>query len=697
MSLEHEKQAHFMTPTSNSFADLAAATLTRRGFVAATAALPALTLLPSEAAAVPAGFLPVHENMDDKVTLPIGYKWERLISWGDPLFEGMDAAKPGRGAPFNYTRAEQESRFGTYNDMIALFPATWSYPWPSATQSRMIMCVNHEAVSPFMTAPSAPGVAWSAAPETLEAMYSSMGVSVVELSHDRTSGAWAVLKGSARGVGLNRRITPFSEVIFDGPAANHPWVKEGCAKVAAYEDVRSGAPKAVGAVKAGTFQNCAGGYTPWGTYLTAEENINNCFFTKGQTSDTLRSAQADTGFAFDQASYGYNNGWPMGGPDQFDLTLSPHGPSLYGWIVEIDPYDPTWTPRKRTAMGRKKNECATTVIAKNKKIVSYMGDDSANQFVYKFVTTGRFNPRDRLSNRELLGSGKLYAARLEDNGTGSWIELNLTTANAATKTAGATAFLDQGDVLVRAREAALRLGATKMDRPEDVQSPTDGTFIGKGTIFVMCTGNNSDAGRAGNAANPRRTRAEGDGLERNFQGHILRIDETRNDHCSLTFKWDIFAVAGDPSAQNAVVTTRDGDKVNASSWLNGVPTTTGDRFAMPDNICFDARGYAWVATDGTPDTFPCNDGVYVMPMSGTGPRPVKRFLTVPVGAEVCGPFVTADQRNFFCGVQHVGAASREGVSYKSGNVGPFSTFPDGGWPRDSVIVVRREDGGIVGT
>jgi uncharacterized protein len=686
-----------MTTPSNSFADLAVATLTRRGFVAATAALPCLSLLPSNALASPAGFNPVPENRDDTVRVPEGYGWQRLISWGDPLFEGVAPAVPGRGAPFAYTRAEQEKRFGTYNDMIALFPATWSYPWPQTAQQRYLMCVNHEAVSPFMTAPSAPGVAWSAAPETLEAMYTSMGVSVVELSYGAGTGTWSVVKGSAPGQGKNRRITPFSEVVFDGPAATHPWITAACAKVAETEHVRTGPPKNPNAVKVGTFQNCAGGYTPWGTYLTAEENINNCFFTKGATSEALTTAQADAGFKFDQTSYGYNNGWPMGGPDQFDLTKSPHGPSLYGWIVEIDPYDPDWAPRKHTAMGRKKNECATTVIAKNNKIVSYMGDDSVNQFVYKFVTARRFNPRNRTANRSLLSEGKLYAARLEADGKGYWIELSLAAANAAPRPDGATPFKDQGDVLVRAREAALRLGATKMDRPEDVQSPTDGTFRGQGSVYVMCTANTSEAGQAGNAANPRRPKAAGDGFERNNQGHIVRIDENRNDHAALTFTWDIFAVAGDPSAEVAIVTNRDGVKQNASSWLKGAPTTTGDRFAMPDNICFDKQGFAWVATDGTPDLFPCNDGVYVMPTSGTGPRPVKRFLTVPVGAECCGPFVTEDQRNFFCGVQHVGAASREGVPYRSGPVGPFSTFPDGGWPRDSVIVVRRLDGGIVGT
>eukprot|EP01032_Pedospumella_encystans_P004646 gene4646-5519_t len=181
--------------------------------------------------------------------------------------------------------------------------------------------------------------------------------------------------------------------------------------------------------------------------------------------------------------------------------------------------------------------------------------------------------------------------------------------------------------MVRCREAALRLGATKMDRPEDVESPTDGSFRGTGTVFVMCTGNQSDSGRAGNAANPRRKTIAGDGLERNHQGHIVRIEEARQDPAALTFTWDIFAVAGDPSGEVAPVTNAEGEVVNVSSWHLGKPTTTGDRFSMPDNITFDHRKFGWITTDGTPRTFPCNDGVYVMPTVGKGPRPVKRFLT----------------------------------------------------------------------
>ncbi len=687
-----------MSARSNSFADLACESLSRRGFLTATAALPSLSLMASEAQAAPAGFKAVAENRLDTVVVPEGYVWQPLVSWGDPLFEGMEPLQPQkRGAPFAFTRAEQENRFGTHNDMLALFPANWAYPWPEGTVTRAIMCVNHEAVSPFMAAPGSNGQPIDTSTEALEALYACMGVSVFDVAHDPASGAWSVVKGPAIGVGRNRRVTPYSEVVFDGSAANHPWIAKAGAIVNEVEGARSGAPKVSGAVKAGTFQNCAGGFTPWGTYLTAEENFNSQFFTSNKTSPALVEAQADAAFAADQSIYRYDNIWRLGGPAQFDLSRNPHGPSLYGWIVEIDPYDPDWRPHKHTALGRKANECATTVLSKTNKAVVYTGDDSNNQFVYKFVSRDQFDPTNRIANRSLLAHGTLYAARLEADGTGRWIALTAAAANRAPRGPNDLPFTDEGDVMVRCREAALRLGATKMDRPEDVESPTDGSFRGTGTVFVMCTGNLSDSGRAGNVANPRRKTIAGDGLERNYQGHIVRIEEARQDPAALTFTWDIFAVAGDPSAEVAPATNSEGQVVNVSSWLGGKPTTTGDRFAMPDNITFDHRKFCWISTDGTPDTFPCNDGVYVMPMVGKGPRPVKRFLTVPVGAECCGPLLAWDQKTFFCGVQHVGAESTTGQGYRGEPTGPYSNFPNGGWPRDTVVYVRRKDGGTVGT
>lgn len=687
-----------MTARTNQFADLACAHLSRRGFLTVTASLPAASLLPSEAAAVPAGFTSVPENRQDTVVVPEGYVWAPLISWGDPLFEGMAPLDTSRrGAPFQFTREEQEGRFGTHNDMLALFPANWAYPWPQGRVRRAIMCINHEAVSPFLAAPGSNGQALDTDPVALEALYACMGVSVFDVSHDPATGAWAVVKGPAKGVGRNRRITPFNEIVFDGPAANHPWITRAGAIVNEIEGARSGPPKRAAAIKAGTFQNCAGGFTPWGTYLTAEENFNNQFFTSDKDSPVLASAKAEPGFGFDQTIFRYDNIWRMGGPGQFDLSRNPHGPALYGWIVEIDPYDPDWLPTKHTALGRKCNECATTVLARSNQAVIYTGDDSNNQFVYKFISHGRFDPTNRVANRSLLSQGTLYAARFEADGTGYWIALTAEAANQVPLAPGEAPFADDGDVMVRCREAAARLGATRMDRPEDVESPTDGSFRGTGTVFVMCTGNLSDSGRPGNAANPRRKALEGDGLERNFQGHIVRIDEAGRDPAALRFTWDIFAVAGDPAGEVAPVVNQEGRRVNASSWLQGKPTTTGDRFAMPDNITFDHRNFGWITTDGTQDTFPCNDGVYVLPMVGKGPRPVKRFLTVPVGAECTGPLLAWDQRTFFCGVQHVGAESPSGQFYRGEAAGPYSSFPHGGWPRDTVVYVRRKDGGMVGT
>lgn len=677
------------------FQDLVAQRFSRRGFLAGAAALPALTLTSVSARAAPAGFASVAESNEDAVRVPEGYEWRRLIAWGDPLFDGVADAVPARGAPFRFTRAEQEQRFGSCNDMLALFPGTWSYPWPATNAGRMILCNNHEYVAPWAAvAPSSRG--WNPTAAEIEAMIAAIGCSVVTLDHDPARGDWRVVKDAGPGQGLNRRITPFSEMIFDGPAARHPWIAAASAKTNTIESTRGVAPKAREGVLCGTMANCAGGFTPWGTYLTAEENIQNQFFRSDRDAPTLKAEEGNKARDWDVASFGIGDRWTIGGPDQFDLSKSPHGPALYGWIVEIDPYDPDWTPRKRTALGRKKNECATTVICKDGRIAVYMGDDQVNEFVYKFVSRGRFNPARRTANRELLSSGTLYAARLEADGTGSWLPLSLAGANAA-RDGGDAPFDSLGDVMVRARQAARRLGATQMDRPEDVESPVDGSFRGQGAVFVVCTGNTSNEGLAGNAANPRRLGDDGQ-PQKNRTGHILRLDERGSDHAATAFTWDLFAVGGDPAAALVPLVTPDGEaSFNASNWVGSRQTTTGDRFAACDNITFDAQGFAWFTTDGNPESFPCNDGVYVAPVAGSGPRPVKRFLTAPVGAEVCGPLLSPDQRSFFCAIQHPGMANAVGKDYRGEPAGPYSTFPDGGWPRDAVIVVRRKDGGVVGT
>lgn len=684
---------------SNSFRNVLDENLSRRDFtIGALIALPILSLCAEANAEQSIGFVPVSENQSNMPIFAENYTWGRLISWGDPLFEGVSEAIVKRGAPFEFTRAEQEKRFGGYNDMMALFAYDYAYPWREITQTRMIMCNNHEYSPPYMMLETIGGEL-KPTPQEIEALYASQGVSVVELNHSPTDGSWNIVKSKANGEGLNRRITPFSEMVFDGPAKNHPWINAAKTAVNASEAKNNNKPKFKDGVLCGTMANCAGGFTPWGTYLTAEENFDNMFYNSwankaNNTSPQLFAARQSDGYEHDEASFGIGNRWRLGGPEQFDLATNPHGPALYGWIVEIDPYDKNWTPRKRTSLGRRKSECATCVLSKRGHAVTYSGDDQVNEFVYKFVSTGRFNPNNRIANRNLLSRGKLYAARFEADGTGNWLEINLASANRAPKGGLDAPFRDSGDLMVRAREAARRLGATQMDRPEDVECPRDGTFKGQGSVYVVCTNNSSELGVSGNSANPRR-KLNGTN-DRNYTGQIIRIHEDQEDHAATKFTWEIFAMGGDHSAPEVLKTLTDGTPANLSSWLDGKQVTIGDRFASPDNITFDKRGFAWFTTDGMGDSFACNDGIYAIDTKGPLPRQVKRFLTGPLGAEITGPMFAPDFKTFFCGFQHIGEEGKDGTRFRGQSETPYSTFPNQVWPRDSIVYVRRKDGGIIG-
>lgn len=677
---------------SNSFNVLLSTEISRRSFIIGTSlAFPALNMAGLSACAGEIGFVPIPENQNDTVTVPLNYEWHALCSWGDPLFEDIEDAKIQEGAPFNLCRSEQEMRFGTNNDMFALFPKKYQYPWPKTAQD-WIICSNNESIqSRLITTSSQPNS------QEIEGMYAAMGVSICEVKHDANVGSWKIVKNKTKGAGLNRRLTPFSEMVFDGPAKNHKRVLDGARITNSFEAAAGFRPKNKDGVLCGTLQNCAGGFTPWGTYLTAEENIDNNFFISDTNSKKLSEARGQPGYEFEEDSFWFGNRFKFGGPDQFDLARNPNSTALYGWVVEIDPYDPNWTPRKRTALGRKKNECATCVISNTKNAVIYMGDDQNNEFVYKFVSNGKFDPTNRVKNRDLLSNGRLYAARFNEDGSGVWLEINLQNANKAPKAMADTSFADLGDVMLRAREAARRLGATQMDRPEDVESPTDGSFIGRGDVYIVCTGNQSKDGLVGNVANPRRLNPNGQ-EELNYTGHIIRIHEAAKDHAASRFTWETFLMGGDHSGETVMINriVDDETPVNLSSWKNGKQITKGDRFAMPDNITFDMSGNAFFTTDGTPDNFRCNDGIYVVATSGAQERVVKRFLTGPIGCEITGPLLSPDNRTFFCGLQHIGSDDIDGNSFKGGTTPP-STFPNDTWPRDTIVYVRRKDGGIIGT
>jgi secreted PhoX family phosphatase len=350
---------------------------------------------------------------------------------------------------------------------------------------------------------------------------------------------------------------------------------------------------------------------------------------------------------------------------RFDLTQEPHEPNRFGWVVEIDPYAPQSVPVKHTAMGRMAHEGATVILAKDGRPVAYMGDDARFEYLYKFVAAGRYDAGNRQANMQLLDSGVLYVARFRDDGSGEWLPLSygqgpLTEANG---------FRSQAEVVINTRRAADLLGATKMDRPEDVE-PNPVT----GKVYCVMTGNANRTPKQVDKANPR---------PQNKFGHIIELTEDGEDHTATTFRWEIFLLAGDPK------------NPDHQAYYQG--HTDVSPLATPDNLAFDDTGRMWVATDGVDDTLGLNDGVWVVETAGPERGQARQFLSGPVGCEVCGPAFTPDQRTFFVAIQHPGMATpMDKITYDK----PASRWPDeqpDRPPRPSVVAVYREDGGKVGS
>ena len=674
--------------------DLIALRVERRAVLAGLSAAPLLSLTGGCARSLAdrggsPSFQSVPATVADTVTVAPRYTSTTLISWGDPLF----TTAQGPFDPDRITRPEQELRFGTNNDMLALFSPRATYPEPEGG-SRAILCANNEHFEASLMYPSLPSRDAFGA-NHLDAMYAALGVSIVQI--ERAGKAWRTVVDERPGSGVNRRITPFTPVEFSGPAARHRWIAQAAVVVGRYE------PSAPGTVACGTMVNCAGGKTPWGTYLTCEEGFPFYFSRSNNSAPALEAARGDAAWAADGRSYSY----PLPDarllpltPKQFDLSENPMGPSLYGWVVEIDPYDPASVPKKRTALGRRWNEGASTAIGRSGQVAVYCGDDTPNQFVYKFVTAGRFAPRDRAANMDLLNTGTLYVARFEEDGSGHWIALTDEAVRAAAEAANHhPPFRDFGDMLMRTREAAKLLGATPMDRPEDIEPLLDRNWVGLGPVLINCTGNATV--KPSTPGNPRR---EPDGDQANFLGHILRLDEDGGDSAATTFRWDVFALCGDPTAAEPTRKSRTGREVHVSTTYAGQPTFAGDRFSSPDNLAFDQSGNVWVTTNGMASIFgDTNDAVVVMPLDGPAPRRSRTFLVGPVGAEICGPCFSFDHRTFFAAIQHPGSDDTTGQEYTSqrwpGPARPPSSWPRGGsnWPLPSVIAVTKDDGGIIGS
>jgi hypothetical protein len=417
----------------------------------------------------------------------------------------------------------------------------------------------------------------------------------------------------------------------------------------------------------GTVNNCAGGITPWGTVLTAEENFHGYF--GGELTEAHQEFRN-----YDR--YGVPGGWYIWSNyhDRLDIDAEPNEANRFGYIVEFDPYDPTSMPMKRTAMGRFKHEGADVQIDGSGHAVAYMGDDQRFDYLYKFVSADTYQEGNRGHNMQLLENGTLYVARFNEDGTVNWLPLlhgegPLTAENG---------FNNQADVMIETRVAADLLGATPMDRPEDVEvRPQDGR------VFVMLT-NNSRREEA-NAANPRVD---------NQHGHILEIT-TGNDHMQTQNTWDIVVLCGDP-----------GDAEQGAEW--NPATTNNGWFTDPDNCAFDNRGRLWISTDGNNyEDSGRTDGIWALEIDGELRGTGRHFYRVPVGAEMCGPFFNPDDTAFFVAVQHPGDGADGWPGYSAnGDVGSndvtfenpptrWPDFQDGMPPRPSVVVLTKEDGGPI--
>jgi secreted PhoX family phosphatase len=592
------------------------------------------------------GFTGVPASLRDGVVIPPEYEWQLLYPWGTPT--GVAGRMPAFAPDAGNSADDQAAQAGMHHDGMHFFAL-------DAAGERGLLVMNHEytdeqllhtdGVKAVPGATAATG--WTA--EKVRKSLHAMGVSVIEIR--RTAQGWRQVSPSP----FARRVHGNTPMRIAGPAAGTPLMRT--------------AANPTGDAVFGTFANCAMGVTPWGTYLTCEENFHGYFGGPKEAANAQTPAQRRYGTVPGAQWVEY---WRF--EERFDLSRHPNEPHRFGWVVEIDPFDPAATPVKRTALGRKRQESATCTVAKDGRLVVYMGDDSRFEYIYKFVSHDKVRPGTdaaaRAANRHLLDEGTLHVARYDAAGRGRWLPLR----HGHDGLDAAHGFADQAEVLVHARLAGDVVGGTKMDRPEWIAVHPQ-----SGEVYVTLTNNTQrgDAGKPGpDAANPRAD---------NFFGGILRWREDGGDAAASGFAWDHFALAGDPAQPGSGAR---------------YPSAEADMFGAPDGLHFDRGGLLWIQTDmsgqaiGKPPytSLGNNQMLCADPASGR----IKRFLTGPNGCEITGCVVTPDRRTLFVNIQHPGEARDDGDGGHN-SAWPAGTAPGTSRPRSATLAIRRRDGGIVGT
>lgn len=634
-------------PSDNpTMGDIINRRFSRRGFLGGSLAVTAIATTVSPLALMIAdearaegvsafSFTEVEAGVDETHHVAEGYDADVLLRWGDKVF----ADSPDFD-PMNQTPESQAKQFGYNNDYVGFVPL-------DGAADHGLLVVNHEYTNAELMFPNWASIGKDGegkdkvmmgefTKDIVDIEMAAHGGTVIEIRKE--NGKWTpVLDGT-----MNRRIHVGTEMALTGPAAGHDRLKTNA--------------DASGTKVLGTLNNCAGGVTPWGTWLMAEENFHGYFVGE------LPEGHPET---VNYERYGAPAGWYNWGVhhDRFDVSKEPNEPNRFGWVVEVDPMDPNSVPKKRTALGRMKHEGAESVLNKDGRVVFYCGDDERFDYVYKFVTAGTYNPDDRAANMDLLDDGTLYVASFNADGTLDWMPL----VHGEGPLNAENGFMGQADVVIEARRAADLLGATKMDRPEDVQ-PNAMT----GKVYCILTNNTRRKEGDENAANPRAN---------NAFGHIIEISETDGDFASTKSTWEILLKCGDPSvaevgASFSSATTKDG-------W-----------FGMPDNCAIDADGRLWVSTDGNSEKRTGRtDGLWAVDTEGDARATSKLFFRVPVGAEMCGPLFDPTGETVFLAVQHPGD---EGLATYEQPATRWPDFRDDMPVRPAVVAVTKQGGGKIG-
>jgi len=637
------------------------------------------------------GFVAVAKSLADRVVLPAGYSAHVLYALGDPLSADLpDYQNDG------HDDGHWDRRSGDHHDAMAFYPL----PKGSNSSDRGLLAVNHEEITEAYLHEAGPTVDENGMRPLAQVIkeQQAIGVAVVEIR--KTGNSWGVVRDSA----LNKRWHVNSPMKISGPARG--------------SSLLTTALSGDGIDTYGTINNCGNGVTPWGTYLTGEENFFAYFTLDDAASDSeelgrygIRSGTRLFNYKdWDKAegAEGLQSRFNVSRLGESAATDFRNEPNHFGYIVEIDPYNPDSTPKKRSAIGRFSHEGAWFAPAvEGQPLVCYSGDDARNEYIYKFVSTQNWNPADASGGMEVgdkyLDEGILYVARFNDDGSGEW--LPLTTDNPALQ--GMTA----DEIAIHTRIAADRAGATAMDRPEwGGVNPTNSEVY-----FALTNSSSSSSGRGQggtssqprNAANPRSYNAEGDpaGAQGNINGHVIRWKESEG---SNAFEWDIYAFGARAAYMNP--------QVNISALDDS------NDFSSPDGLWFDKRGLLWLQTDDGAYTDVSNcmmlaavpgtvgdgsavsvggaDGESVTTYAGAAPGDsMRRFLVGVPGSEITGVDMTPDNRTMFVNIQHPGErGDLENIqsSWPNPNGNALADAVPGERPRSATIVITRDDGGEIG-